>query len=268
MKRIYFIIIAFVCQSILGQNTLLFENFNDGFPAGWQLIDNDGLTPYDDAAVNFITEAWVLHEDYDSLGINDNILVSTSWFIEDGNADDYLILPSINLGSFGNYISFDVKSKDQTYPDGFEILFTTTDLSPWTFTHNEIIFHDEDAPSYWTNMKISLDSVGITNQNVIIAFRHFGNNKYILELDNIKIVTNDPLSINDSFNERISIFPNPSNGIFSIKGLAEMTDYCITDLNGIIVAKGKTTNSLKLDLPQGMYFLKIENETIQKLIIE
>ena len=70
-----------------------------------------------------------MHEDYDTLGDNDSILISTSWFETAGTADNYIVLPPLTLGPFGNYISFDCKSKDQTYPDDFEILFSYSSLN-------------------------------------------------------------------------------------------------------------------------------------------
>lgn len=260
---LYFISISFFS---IGQNTILSEDFNDGFPIGWQLNDFDGFTPANDPAVSFIDDAWVMHEDYDSLGINDSILVSTSWFEEDGAADDYLILPSVTLGAYGNYISFDIKSKDGSFPDGLDVFFTTTDLSPWTFTHNDTIYHNEAVSPYWTNVKVSLDSVGLTNQDVILAFRHFGTDKFILALDNIKITTNDPVGISEVSDEGYSIYPNPAKNELFIEG-SENESYFITDLNGKIISEGRTNYNIKLNLNPGIYFLNIENKRTKKLII-
>ena len=67
MRNLLFIAITLICSGHYTQTTILSENFNSGFPAGWQLIDNDGGTPYNNPSVNFITEAFVLHEDYDSI---------------------------------------------------------------------------------------------------------------------------------------------------------------------------------------------------------
>ena len=79
MKNLITLTLLIISTSILAQHTILFEDFNSGFPAGWQTIDEDGLAPYNDPAVNFITGSWVMHEDYDTLGINDSVLISTSF---------------------------------------------------------------------------------------------------------------------------------------------------------------------------------------------
>ena len=65
------------------------------FQLDGKLIDEDGLAPYNDPAVNFITDSWVMHEDYDTLGDNDSVLISTSWFETAGTADNYIVLPSL-----------------------------------------------------------------------------------------------------------------------------------------------------------------------------
>ena len=57
MKNIITLTFLIIASNILAQNTILFEDFNAGFPAGWQTIDEDGLVPYNDPAVNFITDS-------------------------------------------------------------------------------------------------------------------------------------------------------------------------------------------------------------------
>ena len=99
------------------------------FPLVGKLLMATALSPYNDPAVNFISDSWVIHEDYDTLGVNDSVLISTSWFETAGTADNYIVLPPLTLGPFGNYISFDCKSKDQSYPDDFEILFSSSSLN-------------------------------------------------------------------------------------------------------------------------------------------
>jgi hypothetical protein len=266
MKNLITLTFLIISTSILAQNTILFEDFNDGFPAGWQTIDEDGLVPYNDPAVNFITDSWVMHEDYDTLGINDSVLISTSWFETAGAADNYIVLPSLTLGAFGNYISFDCKSKDQSYHDDFEILFSYSNLND--FTSNPVIF-DSVGPSYWTNYTVSLDSAGITGQTVYLAFRHNAYDQFILEIDNIKIFTESPMVIGTEEPNEISFYPNPAKENISINGLSESTPYSITDINGKLIKTGRTLNTINLEsITKGFYFLTIGNAISKKLIVE
>ena len=266
MKNLITLTFLITSTSILAQNTILFEDFNDGFPAGWQTIDGDGFVPYNDPAVDFITESWVMHEDYDTLGINDSVLISTSWFETAGTADNYIVLPALTLGAFGNYISFDCKSKDQSYHDDFEILFSTSSLNG--FTSNPVIF-DSVGPSYWTNYTVSLDSAGVTGQTVYLAFRHNAYDQFILEIDNIKVFTESPMGIATEEPKEISFYPNPAKEYLTVKGLSEITTYSISDINGKLIQNGTALNNINLEnLTKGFYFLTIGNNISKKLIVE
>ena len=130
MKKLLLISICIASTIAYSQTTVLSENFNNGFPSGWQLIDNDNAAPYNSPSVNFISDAFVIYEDYDSLGIGDSILIATSWLDDSSiDADDYLILPAVTLGGGGNKLHFETKSIDQSYPDGIQLLYTLNDLT-------------------------------------------------------------------------------------------------------------------------------------------
>ncbi|WP_258540772.1 T9SS-dependent choice-of-anchor J family protein [Parvicella tangerina] len=254
----------------LGQTTVLSEDFNDGFPAGWQLFDNDGLTPNSSAGVNFIDEAFVVAEDYDSTGVGDSILVATSWFDEPGEADNWLILPNVTLGSYGNYVSFDAKSVDASHPDGLEVRVSTGGVDLWQFFTLDTVAYGNVAMSpNWTNYTISLDSLGIANQSVFIAFRHISTDNYILALDNIEVTIDDPVSVTENENA-FTIYPNPSdNGIF-YTDLNQNTSYEVFSVSGKLMDKGTIQgNTLNLShLQSGVYFCKANNSNPRKIIIQ
>jgi hypothetical protein len=50
---------------------------------------------------------------------------------------------------------------------------------------------------YWTTYQVSLDSIGVQNQTVYIAFRHFGSDQYLLALDNISVEMENPVTIEE-----------------------------------------------------------------------
>lgn len=80
----------------------------------------------------------------------------------------------------------------------------------------------------------------------------------------------------------VAIYPNPSNGSFEIAGFAMkagMVQYNITNLAGQIIVNGQYTvvtgsykQTLKTNLPAGVYILKLQddnnNTAVQKLIIQ
>jgi len=266
MKKIVFIASLIYNFSSFAQVTILSTDFNNGIPTGWQTIDNDNLTPNSNPNVSFMTEAWNLVENQDSLTIGDSILVATSWFDNEGTADDFLISPPITLGSYGNFISFDLKSFDASNPDGFEILYSTSGTSANDFIYNTKLYDVETVSPYWTNYSIEIE--GLANQTVHLAFRHVATDKYVLALDNISVSINDPVSINENAEFTYSFYPNPTKEFITFQNLESNTPVLITDLNGKIVQSDFISNNqLKINLAKGLYLITVNNFT-QKLIIE
>ena len=267
MKIFVSIILSAISFYTFAQTTVLEEDFNSGFPSGWLLIDNDGVAPYNSPNVNFITDAFVIAEDYDSTNIGDSILVATSWLDSNVSADDFLILPQVTLSQGGNYIYFDTKSVDQSYPDGLQLLYTFSDLSVDTIMSSGVLFDTIASPPYWTNFMINLDTLGLQNKTVHFVFRHYGSDNFILALDNIKIETNNPLGIQNTKLSSLYIYPNPTNNIINIAGLKQLEYYSIIDISGKIVQEGEAINTIEVNLPVGIYFVKIA-ETVMKVMIK
>ena len=268
MKKLLLFSICIASTIAYSQTTVLSENFNNGFPSGWQLIDNDNAAPYNSPSVNFISDAFVIYEDYDSLGIGDSILIATSWLDDSSiDADDYLILPAVTLGGGGNKLHFETKSIDQSYPDGIQLLYTLNDLTVDTILANGVLFDTIASPAYWTQFTVNLDTLNLQNETVNFVFRHYGNDQFILALDNVSIVIDDPSStITDSFNT-ISLYPNPSKDIIFIDGLKENAAFKIYNTQGQLVKQGTSTGRINHDLEIGMYILSIKQESI-KFIVE
>ncbi len=73
---------------------------------------------------------------------------------------------------------------------------------------------------------------------------------------------NNPLSMEDNQLRNLKLYPNPSNGVFTLKGLqlqASETPYQISDISGKLIQKGTLTGTeTTIDLSQaqsGIYFL-------------
>ena len=97
-------------------------------------------------------------------------------------------------------------------------------------------------------------------------------------IDNIRIQRVNPTGITDKvFQSAINVYPNPSNGVFSVNvPTAKAYTLEVTDLTGRVVKREviKGSSQAQLDLSgnaQGVYMLKITAEgaiAVQKLIIE
>ncbi len=241
--------------SAKSQVPVLFTDFNNGLPTGWQLIDNDGLTPA--SAVSSFTQAWNVVEDDDSTGTGDSVLVATSWFETPGTADDYLISPAVVLGAYGNYLSFDLKSRDASNPDGFEVLFSTGGVTVADFTSNPAVFHREAVSPYWTTYTVNLDDYNLQNQSVHLAFRHFANDGFVLELDNIRLVINDPVGVNENVQTDFNIYPNPTvESVFVQAQTGSIVS--VFDIHGrLITSKQVTTDRVNFNLKPGIYLVEV-----------
>jgi hypothetical protein len=250
---------------------LLDEDFNSGFPAGWQIIDNDGLTP--NSAVAEITSGFGLIEDSDSTGIGDSIVACTSWFNPIGTADNYLILPQITLENHGNILFWDVKSQDPSFPDGYEVLVSRTLPVIDSFKVDSAIFYTDAELPDWTQRSITLDS--FITETIYIAFHHFSTDKFVLKFDNIRVTADTTLSIVE-INDNLSfdIFPNPASDILTVqtRNGASANRITVYNLYGESVFTQNNSNTLSVSsLNEGMYFIEvmsINSRGVKRIVVQ
>jgi len=83
---------------------------------------------------------------------------------------------------------------------------------------------------------------------------------------------NNPLGVPEFETEEFTVFPNPSEGLFTLKSNSDFdseTTYVVTDISGKVIQKGVLQNSeTTIDLSEaqnGMYFLKTTNNVIRLL---
>ena len=245
--------------------SVLNENFNSGIPAGWQSIDADGNTPH--SAVAFAGNAFSTHIDFDTTGTGDSILIAASWFDPAGMADNYLITPQITLEANGNQLFWQAMSKDPSYPESYEILVSTT-LPVIDSFHAEPALHSisSEYPD-WTEYVLDLDQYA--GQQVYLAFRHTSNDKFLLCLDNIRVVADLQLGISGpAIQQEINLYPNPAAGNLFIKTAGENISCKVTDISGrefvtpVISNSGGTINLSTAELPAGVYIILVNVDGI------
>jgi len=95
-------------------------------------------------------------------------------------------------------------------------------------------------------------------------------------LSNLQQITINPTALNNLLIEQLIIYPNPSNGIFSIENL-ELKDLLVYDITGKVVymkqLNNKSNHQIQLEnIASGIYMLVAKNKEdkvfTQKLIIE
>ncbi len=153
------------------------EDFSNGIPSTFTLIDNDGLTPA--ANVSFVNNAWVGR----SLSTGEAYAVSTSWYNPAGQADDWMITPAINISSANTYLVWKAGAPDQSFADGYEVRISTTNPAMTSFTTTVFSTPAESAP--FVSRAVDLSSYA--GQTVYIAFRNNSNDKFLLYVDDIVV---------------------------------------------------------------------------------
>lgn len=124
------------------------------------------------------------------------------------------------------------------------------------------------------NIQENDDEVGIWTVEI-----DFGNHCNLLNHPTtlqFEIKIGDPLSIKDNAFENLTVYPNPSNGVFHIEGVTstEKVQIKVMDVKGSVIVEKEfhTSENIQLDLStytEGIYVLSIEtmgNFTVKKLI--
>lgn len=258
---------VFLVITVFGntQTDIFVTDFQSGIPVNYSVVDNDGYTP--DSQVSQFTNAWIAVVDPENA--LDTVAASTSFFNPTGKADRWLITPAITLGAFGNYIEWNAKSQDASFPDDYVVLLSTTDtqLSSFTDTIGNVMQENFE----WVNRQANLSAQGYNNQTVYIAFVNNTDDGFVLYIDDIHAWKEDPASVNELVDIiEVSVFPNPSDGIFTVSSTS------IIDKIEVMNAEGRVIESLnenKIDLTafsNGIYFLNVltDKGQVKKRVIK
>lgn len=256
MKYFLFSLFTLLNVSLLiGQTYVIDEDFQSGIPGTWSIITDDTSTVHTD--VDEFTSAWIIKENPDTVG--DSVIAATSYFQNGGIASRWIITPQVQLGTYGNFIEWDAKSHDPSFPDGYQVLISTTNDSLHNFT-DTIFFTDFELPN-WTSRELQLADSTYSGLQVYFAFVNDSEDQFILYLDNIKVRVDDPLSTLDLKNESTSaIYPNPFEHSITIQTEMEIERLRLLDLRGNLLKEINEEvyqiNDLEL-LPEGMYILNV-----------
>lgn len=264
IKNMKYISILFLAIGTLSfaQTDVLLEDFQSGIPLTFTLIDNDGLTP--NASVAEYTEAWISKVDPDD---NANMTASsTSYFDPIGVSSRWLVTPSLTLGAFGNYFSWQAKSHDASFPDSYLVMLSTTDTQVSSFT--DTLYVGVQESEYWTTRQVNLSEAGYDNQSVYIAIANRTYNGYKLYVDSMHVWKEDPVSISEIASIDFNVFPNPTANSIKITTEHKIERISIINLNGeTILTTALKTIDLS-ELSSGVYFVEVktENGTARKRI--
>lgn len=167
-----------------GTDIVFSEDFQgEDIPAGWVLIDNDGLTV--DANVAQFTEAWIVALDFDDATETEFVAMSTSWYNPAGTADDWMITPSIAVTP-SNLLSWRGEAQDANFPDGYTVYVSTTDQTIVGCQANPPLFTTPaESGAVWTDHLESL--ADYSGENVHICFQNNATDQFILMIDDVTV---------------------------------------------------------------------------------
>lgn len=181
--------------------TLFLEDFqSESIPAGWVLVNNDGLTP--DPNVATFTEAWNVFAE--QAGDPAQFTAqSNSWYSPPGTADDWMISPAISIGSDA-VLSWLAASFDPNFLDSYEVYVSTSTQDMAGCMANAAVFSvAAEVADVLTPHSVDLALAGFTNTSIHVCFRNNSVDKFILEVDDIMVtetggVSNDVVIIDAS----------------------------------------------------------------------
>ena len=172
----------------------------------------------------------------------------------------FLISNKVKLGngpSAINYLTYDYSYSgfSSAHDDGFRIDISNDCGHSWdsiygafgadlatTSYQSSVWFPTCDS---WQTDTINLSSLGYNNDTIMLRFvaiNDYGNQFY---LDNININGDNIISTKNIENNSLRLYPNPSNGSFSVLSKDNNLDYEIFDLMGKSIKKGKLLKNEK-----------------------
>ena len=173
--------------------------------------------------------------------VTDNYGVETTWALTDSSG--YIVAEG---GGYTNNsttsLGIEIPSSDECY----------------TFTINDA-YGDGICCAYGTGSYSITDDSG----NVIFSGGQFGST----EATTFRV--GESLGLNSFIDENLKIFPNPSNGVFTIKTTLTNSSYKVHNLIGQTIKSGFINNGVNsIDIRNsidGVYFITIESKNGEKI---
>jgi bacillopeptidase F len=232
------------------------------------LIDNaDGMTTWDTTETSGLTYGYhsATMQLFDYTGSKQlDGLISTSITLPNDDSlfvrfdVAYQEIHQILADTLTVFLSTDCGNTfNQIYKKGGSVLETyTTITAPFT----------PSLPNHWRTDYIDVTSYA--NNDIILKFESYNKSGNNLYLDNIWVYEGDePVGINETNIQDISIYPNPTNGLFNIDlGNSSQGIYSIiiTDMLGKVVHNNQTNKSKTVidlsHLNNGIYLINIQNK--------
>jgi hypothetical protein len=250
MKQLLTLAFLWSILPAFAQTVIISTDFQQGIPANYTLVDNDGNTP--DPLVAEYTSAWITVVDPENA--LDTVAASTSFFTALDSASRWMITPPLALGAYGNYIQWNAKSHDPSYPDDYLVLVSTTDNQLSSFT--DTIGYIKEENFEWTNREVNLFTEGYHDQTIYVAFVNRTLDGFKLYIDDIEVRKDDATGLQEPSTISFVVYPNPSSDLIYVSGTEKLEKMELLDLNGMLLQTTALTFMNVQALPSGMYLIR------------
>ena len=184
---LYYVELTVTEDGFAAADTFYLEDFESGWPAGYDRYDNDIFTPNVGVNPPFTgtnATAWL---DIDADGDGDNEATSTSWNGPGEQADDWMLTTGIGPLPANQRLFWDAEALSAAFPDGYEVRISTVQLPANTTNYSTLLFSTTGENSFLTTRSVPLS--GYSGQTVFIAFRNTSTDQFLLTIDNIRVGT-------------------------------------------------------------------------------
>lgn len=243
------------------------ENFDNGMPACWSVIDADG----DGYTWEPSTEPFSYYDgvDLSGTGYNDSygFILSGSFSNALGTAltpDNWLITPALVIPSSGATLTFYVAAQDAGYAnEHYGVYVSTTGTNPSNFT----LLYEEDldadggprAGGTWKQKHVNLP---YGNQTIYLAIRHFNcEDMFLIDIDDFSVTAGVGVENHEA---SATIYPNPANNVLNINANSNINRVEVYNMMGQMVgsytANDMNTQINTTSFANGVYTVKISTE--------
>lgn len=252
MKLLASLLFTFILFVIDAQTNILMTDFQGGIPNNYTLLNIDGAQP--NAQVLDFASGWIAIPDPENP--TDTVAGASSYFISADTSNRWLITPALQLGSFGNFISWEAKSHDPSYPDDYLVLVSKTSNDPSSFT--DTIGSVQEENFEWTFREVDLSAAGYNDSTIYVAFVLRTFDGFKLYLDDIQVRKDDPVGMNENILNLV-LYPNPASQFLSVQleGFLKATVY---NLDGQVLIHSTTEHIDLSTLHAGSYYIQCQSE--------
>ena len=243
------------------------ENFDNGMPACWSVIDADG----DGYTWEPSTEPFSYYDgvDLSGTGYNDSygFILSGSYSNALSTAltpDNWLITPALVIPSSGATLTFYVAAQDASYAnEHYGVYVSTTGTNPSNFT----LLYEEDldadggprAGGTWKQKHVNLP---YGNQTIYLAIRHFNcEDMFLIDIDDFSVTAGVGV---ENHEMDATIYPNPANNVLNINANSNINRVEVYNMMGQMVgsytANDMNTQINTTSFANGVYTVKISTE--------